>query len=107
MKTRAFLESGLQAFLRDLLVPRALFSHFRSDCSLLNPETLEQTNQGIERNGKQEPEEAKQQEEEKLLAVTEYAIQDFGASGISAFPAADGEWGSVTADQPWPAVVPQ
>ncbi|MED6136998.1 hypothetical protein PIB30_060927 [Stylosanthes scabra] len=42
----------LQAFLRDLLVPRALFSHFRSDLSLLNPETLEQTNQGIERNGK-------------------------------------------------------
>ncbi|MED6176169.1 hypothetical protein PIB30_085518 [Stylosanthes scabra] len=43
---------GLQAFLRDLLVPRALFSHFRSDLSLLNPKTLEQTNQGIEWNGK-------------------------------------------------------
>ncbi|MED6190422.1 hypothetical protein PIB30_105809, partial [Stylosanthes scabra] len=43
---------GLQAFLCDLLVPGTLFSHFRSDLSLLNPKTLEQTNQGIKRNGK-------------------------------------------------------
>ncbi|MED6215414.1 hypothetical protein PIB30_113408, partial [Stylosanthes scabra] len=42
----------LQAFLHDLFDPRALFSHFRSDLSLLKPETLEQTNQGIEQNGK-------------------------------------------------------
>ncbi|MED6204367.1 40s ribosomal protein SA [Stylosanthes scabra] len=54
-----------------------------------------------------EPEEAKQQEEEELPAAPEYAIQDFGASGIASFPAADGEWGSVAADQPWPAAVPQ
>ncbi|MED6227164.1 hypothetical protein PIB30_110812, partial [Stylosanthes scabra] len=43
---------GLQAFLHDLFVPRALFSHFRSDPRLLKPETFEQTNQGIERNEK-------------------------------------------------------
>ncbi|MED6225287.1 hypothetical protein PIB30_092249, partial [Stylosanthes scabra] len=43
----------LQASLHDLFVPRALFSHFWSDLSLLKPETLEQINQGIERNGKQ------------------------------------------------------
>ncbi|MED6137818.1 hypothetical protein PIB30_068590 [Stylosanthes scabra] len=43
---------GLQAFLHDLFVPRALFSHFRSDPSLLKPEMLEQTNQGIERKGR-------------------------------------------------------
>ncbi|MED6222491.1 hypothetical protein PIB30_064947 [Stylosanthes scabra] len=40
------------SFLRDFLVPRALFSHFRSGLILLNPETLAQTNQGIERKGK-------------------------------------------------------
>ncbi|MED6128461.1 hypothetical protein PIB30_098173 [Stylosanthes scabra] len=45
-------EFGLQAFLHDFLVPRTLFSHFCSDLSLLNPEILEQTNQGIEQNGK-------------------------------------------------------
>ncbi|MED6200560.1 hypothetical protein PIB30_086409 [Stylosanthes scabra] len=32
---------GLQAFLHDFFVPHALFSHFRSDLSLLKPETLE------------------------------------------------------------------
>ncbi|MED6125419.1 hypothetical protein PIB30_068379 [Stylosanthes scabra] len=39
---------GLQAFLCNLLVPRALFSHFRSELFLLKPETLERTHQGIE-----------------------------------------------------------
>ncbi|MED6223405.1 hypothetical protein PIB30_073669 [Stylosanthes scabra] len=41
---------GLQAFLCDLLVPRALFSHFRFELCLLKPETLERTQQGIVRN---------------------------------------------------------
>ncbi|MED6151140.1 hypothetical protein PIB30_079457, partial [Stylosanthes scabra] len=44
---------GLHAFLRDLLVPRALFSHFRSKHCLLKPETLERTYQGILRSRKQ------------------------------------------------------
>ncbi|MED6165515.1 hypothetical protein PIB30_100239, partial [Stylosanthes scabra] len=44
---------GLQAFLCDLLVPRALFSHFRPELFLLKPETLERTHQGIVQNGKQ------------------------------------------------------
>ncbi|RYR74489.1 hypothetical protein Ahy_A02g009225 isoform B [Arachis hypogaea] len=48
-----------------------------------------------------EPEEAKQQEEEELPAAPEYAIQDFGAAGIAGFPAADGEWEAVTAEQSW------
>ncbi|MED6121906.1 hypothetical protein PIB30_034669 [Stylosanthes scabra] len=43
---------GLQDFLHDLFFPRALFSNFRSDPSILKPETLEQTNQAIEQNGK-------------------------------------------------------
>ncbi|MED6127720.1 hypothetical protein PIB30_090809 [Stylosanthes scabra] len=43
---------GLQAILRDLLLPRTLFSHFRSELFLLKPETLERTHQGIVRNGK-------------------------------------------------------
>ncbi|MED6213306.1 hypothetical protein PIB30_091899 [Stylosanthes scabra] len=46
-------EFGLQDFLRDPLIPCTLFSHFRSDLSMLNPEILEHTNQRIERNGKQ------------------------------------------------------
>ncbi|KAL4349139.1 hypothetical protein AHAS_Ahas10G0012100 [Arachis hypogaea] len=54
-----------------------------------------------------EPEEAKQQEEEELPAAPEYAIQDFGAAGIAGFPAADGEWGAVTAEQSWTEPVPQ
>ncbi|MED6183300.1 hypothetical protein PIB30_036661 [Stylosanthes scabra] len=37
----------LQAFLCDLLVPRALFSHFRSELCLSKPEILERTHQGI------------------------------------------------------------
>ncbi|MED6174162.1 hypothetical protein PIB30_066353, partial [Stylosanthes scabra] len=45
-------EFGLQAFLCDLLVPCALFRHFRSDLTLLNLEILEQMNQGIEQNRK-------------------------------------------------------
>ncbi|MED6162669.1 hypothetical protein PIB30_072764 [Stylosanthes scabra] len=40
---------GLQAFLRDLLVPRALFSHFCSELCLSKPETFECTHQGITR----------------------------------------------------------
>ncbi|MED6209363.1 hypothetical protein PIB30_053912 [Stylosanthes scabra] len=43
---------GLQVFLRDFLVPFALFSHFCSDLCLFRSEILEQTYQGIERNGK-------------------------------------------------------
>ncbi|MED6170249.1 hypothetical protein PIB30_028982 [Stylosanthes scabra] len=43
---------GLLGFLCDLLVPFVLFSHFRSSLCLLNPETLEQTYQGIMQNGK-------------------------------------------------------
>ncbi|XLT74885.1 hypothetical protein HN873_031159, partial [Arachis hypogaea] len=54
-----------------------------------------------------EPEEAKQQEEEELPGAPEYAIQDFGAAGIAGFPAADGEWGAVTAEQSWTEPVPQ
>ncbi|XLR53497.1 hypothetical protein HN51_021752 [Arachis hypogaea] len=54
-----------------------------------------------------EPEEAKQQEEEELPAAPEYAVQDFGAAGIAGFPAADGEWGAVTAEQSWTEPVPQ
>ncbi|XLS47410.1 hypothetical protein HN51_021768 [Arachis hypogaea] len=54
-----------------------------------------------------EPEEAKKQEEEELPAAPEYAIQDFGAAGIAGFPAADGEWGAVTAKQSWTELVPQ
>ncbi|XLR53491.1 hypothetical protein S83_004163 [Arachis hypogaea] len=54
-----------------------------------------------------EPEEAKQQEEEELPAAPEYAIQDFGAAGIAGFPAADGEWEAVTAEQSWTEPVPQ
>ncbi|MED6128223.1 hypothetical protein PIB30_095538 [Stylosanthes scabra] len=38
---------GLQAFLRDLLIPRALFSHFRSELCSLKPEKLECTHKGI------------------------------------------------------------
>ncbi|MED6202678.1 hypothetical protein PIB30_107960, partial [Stylosanthes scabra] len=44
---------GLQTFLCDLLVPRAFFTHFRSELCQLKPETLECTHQGIVRNGKQ------------------------------------------------------
>ncbi|MED6225889.1 hypothetical protein PIB30_097969, partial [Stylosanthes scabra] len=44
---------GLQAFLCDLLVPRALFSHFHFELYLLKPEILERTHQGIVRNEKQ------------------------------------------------------
>ncbi|MED6160104.1 hypothetical protein PIB30_048284 [Stylosanthes scabra] len=40
-------------FCCDLFAPFALFNHFRSELSLLNPETLEHTHQGIVRNGKQ------------------------------------------------------
>ncbi|MED6150224.1 hypothetical protein PIB30_070335 [Stylosanthes scabra] len=40
-------------FFRDFLVPRALFIDFHSGLILSNPKTLAQTNQGIERNGKQ------------------------------------------------------
>ncbi|KAL4393764.1 hypothetical protein HN51_021720 [Arachis hypogaea] len=47
-----------------------------------------------------EPEEAKQQEDEELLASPEYAIQDFGAVGIASFPAADGEWGLLQLNNP-------
>ncbi|QHO30991.1 hypothetical protein HN51_021706 [Arachis hypogaea] len=54
-----------------------------------------------------ESEEAKQQEEEELPAAPVYAIQDFGATGIASFPAADGEWGAVTAEQSWTESVPQ
>ncbi|XLS47335.1 hypothetical protein HN51_021693 [Arachis hypogaea] len=54
-----------------------------------------------------ESEEAKQQEEEELPAAPVYAIQDFGATGIAGFPAADGEWGAVTAEQSWTEPVPQ
>ncbi|MED6123987.1 hypothetical protein PIB30_054781 [Stylosanthes scabra] len=36
---------GLQAFLCDLLVPRTLFSHFRSELCLLKPETPEHGSQ--------------------------------------------------------------
>ncbi|RYR74494.1 hypothetical protein HN51_021743 [Arachis hypogaea] len=54
-----------------------------------------------------EPEEAKQQEEEELPSAPKYAIQDFGAAGIAGFPAADGEWGAVTAEQSWTEPVPQ
>ncbi|QHO30990.1 40S ribosomal protein [Arachis hypogaea] len=54
-----------------------------------------------------ESEEAKQQEEEELPAAPVYAIQDFGATGIVGFPAADGEWGAVTAEQSWTESVPQ
>ncbi|MED6127928.1 hypothetical protein PIB30_092725 [Stylosanthes scabra] len=36
----------------NLLVPLALFSHFRSELCLLKPETLERTHQGIVQNGK-------------------------------------------------------
>ncbi|MED6127731.1 hypothetical protein PIB30_090920 [Stylosanthes scabra] len=45
---------GLSAFLCDLLIPRALFSHFRSELCLLKPEILERTHQGIVRNRKRE-----------------------------------------------------
>ncbi|MED6212380.1 hypothetical protein PIB30_082717 [Stylosanthes scabra] len=34
---------GLQAFLRDLLIPRALFSYFHSELCPLKSETLERT----------------------------------------------------------------
>ncbi|MED6141153.1 hypothetical protein PIB30_100486 [Stylosanthes scabra] len=44
--------NGLLGFVCDLIVPLALFSHFRSKLCLLNPETLEHTHQGIVRNGK-------------------------------------------------------
>ncbi|MED6186274.1 hypothetical protein PIB30_065226 [Stylosanthes scabra] len=37
---------GLQAFLCDLLVPRALFSHFRFELCPLKSETLERTHKG-------------------------------------------------------------
>ncbi|XP_052113716.1 40S ribosomal protein SA-like [Arachis duranensis] len=54
-----------------------------------------------------ESEEAKQQEEEELPTAPVYAIQDFGATGMAGFPAADGEWGAVTAEQSWTEPVPQ
>ncbi|MED6199585.1 hypothetical protein PIB30_077310 [Stylosanthes scabra] len=44
---------GLQAFLCDLLVPRTLFSHFRSELCPIKPEILERTHKGTVRNGKQ------------------------------------------------------
>ncbi|MED6222470.1 hypothetical protein PIB30_064771 [Stylosanthes scabra] len=47
-------EFGLYAFLCDLLVSRALFSHFRSELCLLKPETLEHTHQGIVKLGEHE-----------------------------------------------------
>ncbi|MED6108767.1 hypothetical protein PIB30_027318, partial [Stylosanthes scabra] len=50
---RAGSRNGLLGFACDLLVPLALFSHFRSELRLLKPETLERTHQGIVRNGKQ------------------------------------------------------
>ncbi|MED6140070.1 hypothetical protein PIB30_089669 [Stylosanthes scabra] len=44
--------NGLLGFACNLLIPLALFSHFRSELCLLKPETLERTHQGIVRNGK-------------------------------------------------------
>ncbi|MED6128684.1 hypothetical protein PIB30_100350 [Stylosanthes scabra] len=44
--------NGLLGFVCDLLVPLALFNHFRSELCLLKLETLECTHQGIVRNGK-------------------------------------------------------
>ncbi|MED6151391.1 hypothetical protein PIB30_082029, partial [Stylosanthes scabra] len=44
--------NGLLGFVCDLLVPLALFSHFRSELCLLKLETLERTHQGIKWNGK-------------------------------------------------------
>ncbi|MED6211751.1 hypothetical protein PIB30_076652 [Stylosanthes scabra] len=41
---------GLQAFLCDLLVPRAFFSHFRFELYPLKLETLERTHQDIDKN---------------------------------------------------------
>ncbi|MED6159300.1 hypothetical protein PIB30_041053 [Stylosanthes scabra] len=45
-------KNGLLHFVCNLLVPLALFSHFRSELCLLKPETLERTHQGIVRNRK-------------------------------------------------------
>ncbi|MED6164885.1 hypothetical protein PIB30_094370, partial [Stylosanthes scabra] len=44
--------NGLSDFSCDLLIPLALFSHFRSELYLLKTETLERTHQGIVRNRK-------------------------------------------------------
>ncbi|MED6167806.1 hypothetical protein PIB30_006086 [Stylosanthes scabra] len=44
--------NGLLGFACDLLVPFALFSHFRSELRPLNPEILEHTYQDIMQNGK-------------------------------------------------------
>ncbi|KAI4323307.1 hypothetical protein L6164_022922 [Bauhinia variegata] len=52
-----------------------------------------------------EPEEAKQQEEDEVPAVQDYAIADFDASAIGGI-AADGQW-PAAADQPWTESVPQ
>ncbi|MED6149982.1 hypothetical protein PIB30_067784 [Stylosanthes scabra] len=44
--------NGLLGFACNLLVPLALFSHFRSELRLLKPVILERTHQGIVRNRK-------------------------------------------------------